>query len=280
MSTIVYTGGGGGGTTGGGGGDAFGGGGTPAAPQHLTKKSQRDYDRWLEQVTREYNNWQNEITLITNRVAQENKQDSFALLQDERVDEWNFDFTFRYFYKDQGVNLHRNYNNIKPSVYLQHYIEGENLDYMAGGYLYNAQLAGNIFFNPTGDLNTVTFLGLQSKNNIINISRMAQTSAQLFKMLDITAGKDDKHSEAGALQKLALSRINDIVVLPEQPDIPPAPKLYYDNNEIDTWVEFRDNVWKTIRPGVQDLNNIRHVGDVVSDVGGGISDWGRDVFGW
>jgi hypothetical protein len=67
-------------------------------------------------------------------------------------------------------------------------MDGDMNDWMAGGMLYDSPRAGDLFFNPTGDLNTVRFLGLEDNNNRINVFKTVGDMPKLHEMLGVTAG--------------------------------------------------------------------------------------------
>ena len=72
-------------------------------------------------------------------------------------------------------------------AYVNDNINGSMAYWMAGGLLYDAPRAGDIFFNTTGDLNTTKFLGLQNRNSSPD-SIVRHANPEVHKVLNVSAG--------------------------------------------------------------------------------------------
>lgn len=64
---------------------------------------------------------------------------------------------------------------------------GDIGDWMAGGSMYDSPRAGDILFNPMGNLNTTVFLGLENKNFAFDMTA-SYTNAEVFKTFGALAG--------------------------------------------------------------------------------------------
>jgi len=101
--------------------------------------------------------------------------------------------------------LQRNYELIPSASVVSSSIDGSIYDWFAGGVNYDAPRAGGTLFNETGDLNTVRFLGLQDKNYNKILQNRLTSPAELYRMLNITAG-NRAQSEDSIFAKLAQSQ--------------------------------------------------------------------------
>ncbi|MDQ7044721.1 MAG: hypothetical protein Q9M40_07090 [Sulfurimonas sp.] len=83
------------------------------------------------------------------------------------------------------------YELTSSTEYLRSIQSADMHDWMAGGTLYDSPRAGDIFFNATGDLNTVKFLGLQDKNMNAILKAKFSSVAEVHKILNVSAGSDN-----------------------------------------------------------------------------------------
>lgn len=71
--------------------------------------------------------------------------------------------------------------------YVSMYMDGTLNDWMAGGAMYDSPRAGNELFNPIGNLNTVTFLGIENKNPTPDLN-LAYANPDVSRMFGPLAG--------------------------------------------------------------------------------------------
>ena len=108
--------------------------------------------------------------------------------QDEaNKDYWNISYSWMTDNELGGLGS-SSYAYVSSAEALNFIQDGSVNDWMAGGNLYDSPRAGNVFFNVTGDMNTVRFLGLQDKNFNPHLNRKLNGMAELHKMLGVTAG--------------------------------------------------------------------------------------------
>lgn len=122
----------------------------------------------------------------------------------------NWDLTFRY--EDWALPMPQfmPYKAIPTVDVTRMHIEGSMYDWMAGGALYDAQLAGGSLFQGVGDLNSTVFLGLENKNNPSIIDRDRNNLAEVHKILNVTAGEDSS-PEASSAFLMHMKRIAESV---------------------------------------------------------------------
>ncbi|MGB3988527.1 MAG: SPASM domain-containing protein [Minisyncoccales bacterium] len=73
------------------------------------------------------------------------------------------------------------------AAYVSASINGSMSLWMAGGELYDAPRAGNVLFNPAGNLNTVRFLGLEDRNKNPDM-QVAYANPEVFSRFGTMAG--------------------------------------------------------------------------------------------
>jgi hypothetical protein len=82
------------------------------------------------------------------------------------------------------------YDGLSYAKVLSGLLDGSINDWMAGGSLYDSPRAGGAFFNVTGDLNTVRFLGLEDKNYNEHLDVMLNGMGDVQRLLQVNAGSD------------------------------------------------------------------------------------------
>lgn len=74
-----------------------------------------------------------------------------------------------------------------PANFLNMSMSGELHDWFAGGALYDSPRAGDILFNPIGNLNTTVFLGLENRNFTPDLQAV-YAGAEVFRTFGRLAG--------------------------------------------------------------------------------------------
>lgn len=140
---------------------------------------------------------QNQIDALLNSIFQDQlhqKQIEQALLNKER--EWfNVDFNYLtdpYFGRggDQIPTIRNSNTPVQQQSsgrFFDLFSQGEISDWMAGGTMYDSPRAGDILFNPIGNLNTTVFLGLENQNFSPSLQSV-YASPDVFKMFGTMAG--------------------------------------------------------------------------------------------
>ena len=141
-------------------------------------RKQVDNPAYMEfQETVEKAKWQKKVNELT------------RIDEAQRGNDKEFNWEFAYLPPSpEGLDLSGfSHRNISIQSYAAFQINHDVNRWMAGGTLYDAPRAGNILFNPIGDLNTVRFLGVEDKNFSPNLNEVF-ANPEVFRVLGSFAG--------------------------------------------------------------------------------------------
>jgi hypothetical protein len=213
----------------------------------------------------------------------------------KKTDNWKITFDFSYISSPFDDYFSKNYSYVGSQIIVKNSVDASSNDWMAGGKLYDSPRAGGAYFNETGDLNTVRFLGLQDRNYNGILSRKLSSTADVFKILGVTAGARSIEDD-NALAKLYQSRISAQLSGSVEQDANEHGEV---NNYVPTYPDPNDCKYSAgdkdmcavneyLESGLgEDLANLDNwVSDSLTDLGGtaddlysGASDFVSDVFG-
>jgi len=149
----------------------------------------------IQDQKEELSNLQSEYNKLTAEYDNKKFQDTLKALQNQNrsssnSSDWVWDYNYIQVPNYESFNGYSiSYNqDIRSSLVLN--TTNELNRWMAGGDLYDAPRAGDVLFNPIGDMNTVKFLGLQNKNFTPNLN-IAFANPDVYKSLGINAGDDN-----------------------------------------------------------------------------------------
>lgn len=166
-----------------------------------------------------YNQFEN---ALRDAKTQKDKEWKISLLQDDgnanngteilslkkTSGNWKIGISLSYF-NEFGLDFSfkNRYSPTSNSVIIEEIYSGSSLDWMAGGVFYDSMKAGDVFFNATGDLNTVKFLGLESRNTKVDILNAPTKMPALYRTLGVDAGKSNESGGLSVSAKLYNSKI-------------------------------------------------------------------------
>lgn len=164
-------------------------------------------------------------------------------------DNWEFSFSFQYV-DEYDYGLVSVLEVVKKAELILN-TTCEMNEWMAGGSMYNASFAGDVHFNPTGNISATKFLGEEYTNIDYMFNAREGLLADVHEVLNITAGKGTDYSGTSVFTLMHNAKLaaasNENFIVEESSYTGTTGKTVIDrNNTNDSWEDFVNDVSETL----------------------------------